>query len=117
MVALSGIPFRFRSQSWESAPDGSGFGLGAAAEQVAGNSTELDALLQEVTTKVHIAEPTPVPDPPGKEELLSDILRGASTQWSDLTLLLFRRGEGDVEHVAIVGVEPASGKVAGLYVN
>ena len=117
MVALSRIPFRFTSQASESVRDGSGFGRGAAAEQVAGNSTELDALLQEITTKVHVAEPTPVPDPPSEDELLSDVLRGASPQWTDLTLFVFRRGQGDVEHVAIVGVEPVSGKVASLYVN
>ena len=56
MAVLSAIPFRFLSQAWESAPDGSGFVPGDAAEQVAGNAGELDALLREIVGKVHVAE-------------------------------------------------------------
>ena len=49
--------------------------------------------------------------------MLSETLRGVPASWADLTFVLFRRGEGDVEHVAIVVVDPMPGKVVGLYVN
>jgi hypothetical protein len=117
MTALSGTPFRFRNQAWKSAPDGSGFVLGDATEQVAAGAAELDAMLQEVATKVHVAETTPVLRPPSKEQLLGETLRGAPARWADFTLVLFRRGEADVEHIAIVAVDPVSSKVLGLYVN
>ena len=116
MAKFAASPFRFRNQPWESAPDGSGFVLGAATERVANSSDELRTVLQDVAANVTIAEPTAVADPPPKADLLSEPLRGATSQWNDLDLVLFRRGEGDVEHVAIVGVD-AKGKVTGLYVN
>jgi hypothetical protein len=117
MAEVSGIPFRFRNQQWASAPDGTGFVLGNAEERVAADAVQLDPLLRELATNVSIAEPNPVADPPSRSDMLSEPLRGAPSVWSQLELVLFRRGEGDVEHIAIVGIEAASGKVLGLYVN
>ena len=117
MAEVSGIPFHFRNQAWESAPDGAGLVLGRAEERVAADSAQLDPLLRELATNVAVVAPEPVVDPPLQSDLLSTPLRGASSAWAELALVLFRRGEGDVEHIAIVGVEPISGKVVGLYVN
>jgi hypothetical protein len=117
MAEISGTPFRFRNQEWTSAPDGAGFVLGSAEERVAAEPAELAILLRELATSVAVASPEPVADPPSRSDLLGDPLRGASSAWTELDLVLFRRGEGDVEHIAIVGVEPISGKVLGLYVN
>lgn len=116
MAEFAATPFRVRNQPWENAPDGSGFVLGAATERVANSSDELRAVLQDLAANVRIAEPAAVGDPPSKADLLSEPLRGAPSQWNELDLVLFRRGEGDVEHIAIVGVD-AKGKVTGLYVN
>jgi hypothetical protein len=102
---------------WQSAPDGGGFVLGNADERVATDAAHLDPLLREVAAKVSVVNADPVVDPPSQSDLLSEPLRGASSPWASLDLVLFRRGEGDVEHIAIVGVEPLSGKVVGLYVN
>jgi hypothetical protein len=117
MAEVSATPFRFRNQAWQSAPDGGGFVLGNAEERVAADSTQLDPLLREVAASVSVANAEPVVDPPSQSDLLSEPLRGASSPWASLDLVLFLRGEGDVEHIAIVGVEPLSGKVVGLYVN
>jgi hypothetical protein len=117
MAEVSGFPFRFRNQAWETAPDAAGFVLGSAEERVAADAAQLDPLLRELATNVAVVTPEPVVDPPSQSYLLNEPLRGASSAWADLDLVLFRRGEGDVEHIAIVGVEPASGKVLGLYVN
>jgi hypothetical protein len=116
MTALAAIPFRYRNQPWESAPDGSGFVLGKTEDRVANSAEELRALLQGVTPSVQIEDAFPVANPPSKADLLGGTLKGAPSQWSEMNLVLFRRGEGDVEHVAIVGVD-AKGKVTGLYVN
>ena len=84
---------------------------------MAADAAQLDPLLRELATNVAVVTPEPVVDPPSQSDLLNEPLRGASSAWAELDLVLFRRGEGDVEHIAIVGVEPASGKVLGLYVN
>jgi hypothetical protein len=76
----------------------------------------LFALLRDVASSVQVADPAPVTTPPAKDVLLRETLKGAPSEWSDMNLVLFRRGEGDVEHVAIVGID-ARGKVVGLYIN
>jgi len=116
MSRLAGIPFRYRNQQWQSAPDGSGYVLGAAQDRVAGSADELLTLLRDMTSSVRVEDPAPVATPPSKDVLLKETLNGAPSQWSDMNLVLFRRGEGDVEHVAIVGID-ARGKVVGLYIN
>ena len=116
MAGLSVTPFRYRNQPWESAPGGSGFVLGKVEDRVANNREELHALLQDVGAGVQVEEPEPVQNAPSKPDLLNGPLNGAPLAWSEMNLVLFRRGEGDVEHIAIVGVD-AKGKVTGLYVN
>lgn len=116
LTRLAGIPFRYRNQPWQSAPDGSGYVLGATRDRLAANADELFALLRDVASSVQVADPAPVTTPPAKDVLLRETLKGAPSEWSDMNLVLFRRGEGDVEHVAIVGID-ARGKVVGLYIN
>jgi len=116
MTKLSGIPFRFRNQAWASATDGSGLVPGAATERVATNPDDLQALLRDVASNVTVSDPVAVTNPPSKTDLLNGPLGGA-TQWAGLELVLFKRGEGDVEHIAIVGVDGGSGKVTGFFVN
>jgi hypothetical protein len=112
MSSRSSTPFRFRQQEWTRASDHSGFVLGAATERVAPSPFELQRLLQEATATVKSTIPTPVDDVSSKAEALST----APQAWSELNLILFRRGVGDVKHVAIVAVD-AMGTVTGLYVN
>ena len=116
MVQSAATPFSFRNQAWQSAPDGRGIVPGATTEHVARSTEELRTLFRDLTAKVEVAQPTAVANPPSKADLLSEPLRGAAAPWRDLELVLFRRGEGDVEHIAIVGVD-ARGKIAGMYVN
>ncbi len=116
MTELSVTPFRYRNQPWESARDGSGFVLGKVDDRVANTPEELRALLQDVSATVQVDDPAPVENAPSKPDLLNGPLNGAPPAWGELNLVLFTRGEGDVEHIAIVGVD-ATGKVTGLYVN
>jgi hypothetical protein len=116
MAKLSGIPFRFTNQAWKSASDGSGVVPGTATVRVATNGDELQALLRDVASNVTVSNPVAVANPPSKSDLLNEPLGGAA-QWAGLELVLFKRGEGDVEHIAIVGVDGGSGKATGLFVN
>jgi hypothetical protein len=83
---------------------------------VATNPDDLRVLLQEVASNVTVSDPVTVANPPSRSDLLNEPLGGAP-QWAGLELVLFKRGEGDVEHIAIVGVDGRSGKVTGLFVN
>ena len=116
MAGLSATPFRYRNQPWESARDGSGFVLGTVEDRIANSAGELRTLLQDVSAAVQIEDPAPVASGTSEPDLLNGPLNGAPLAWSEMHLVLFRRGEGDVEHVAIVGVDDRR-KVTGLYVN
>jgi hypothetical protein len=48
MAEVAGTPFRFRNQSWQSAPDDGGFVFGEAQERVAEDSVQLDPLLRQL---------------------------------------------------------------------
>jgi hypothetical protein len=117
MMASSEEPFYVRTQEWESARDGIGFVLGDPKDEVFVDSPSLKAFLQTLVRKVRVDSATAATNAPPREELLQDQLKGAPITWSRLELYVFRRGVGDVEHVALVGVEPKSGKVVGLYLN
>jgi hypothetical protein len=117
MVSTSGYPFVFRNQEWESARDGSGFVRGKAEDKVLGKKKLLRKFLGGIVGKVKIQSEKAAAIPPPKDSLLADNLKGAPPNWQDLNLFLFFRGSGDVEHVAIIGVDSAHHKVRGLYLN
>ena len=56
-------------------------------------------------------------DAPTKDQLLDIELNSAPAMAHDLELYLFLRGFGDVEHIAIVGVDEKNYKIRLLYVN
>jgi len=117
MTALTERPFVYRAQEWETAKDGSGFELGAAADKTVAGRRALTQFLRELTTRVTVSAETPAASPPDSKTILATQLKGANPRWARLQLHLFARGFGDVEHVAIVGVDPGRLKVAGLYIN
>lgn len=44
-------------------------------------------------------------------------LEGSEYDWSDLTLIIYARGFGDVEHIVLFGVDNVSGKIKAIYYN
>jgi len=44
-------------------------------------------------------------------------LEGSDYDWSELTIVIYARGFGDVEHIVLLGVDRRSGKVKALYYN
>jgi hypothetical protein len=117
MVSTSGVPFAFRSQEWESAQDGSGFVHGKAGDKLFTKKKLMATFLGTLVGKVKIESEKAAERPPSKDSLLADNLKDAAATWPGLNLFVFLRGSGDVEHVAIVGVDSAHHKVRGLYLN
>ena len=115
MVSVADVPFAYRQQEWER--NGDGFLLGAAMDRVVEDKAALRSLFGDIAKSVKIEQTTPAEKPPAREELLKEFLAGAAGQWSRSNILVFRRGLGDVEHIAIVGVSPDSKKVIGIYLN
>lgn len=117
LVSASGCPFVFRNQEWESAKDGSGFVHGKSDDKSFKNKKMLGTFFETLAAKVKIENEKAAANSPSKDSLLLDNLKGAPADWQELNLVLFGRGFGDVEHVAIVGVDSATHRVRGLYLN
>lgn len=117
MMALTADPFLFREQRWASTSDGSGYDLGAASDSVIRGPEARRAFLAGLAGRVHVRGTTAASRPPSREALLSRELAGSDPRWHSLRLFVFLRGEGDVEHTALTGVDETSGKVAAFYVN
>ena len=117
MVQLSTVPFDFCDQEWKSATDGSGFVLGHTSERVVKTSAELRRLFVTLTERVNIAETKAVTKPPSQRQLLETNFKTVSFPWSQLRIIVFLRGTGDVEHTALVGVEPTHSRIKAFYIN
>lgn len=116
MMALSSNPFLYRNQQWTSAAGGTGYVLGPASDQRPSGTRGRRTLFSSLVGKVRIQSVVPAEKPPSQPELRAQNLQGAAPGWAGLELFVFLRGFGDVEHVALVGVDK-KGKVRGLYLN
>jgi hypothetical protein len=117
MFALAATPFRYHNQEWQSARDGRGFTLGASTDRVLTDAYTLQSLFRQLVGTVRIEQSTAAQNPPPKPDLLRQYLKGFELQWAALDVFVFLRGFGDVEHIAIVGVDPASNTVTAMYLN
>ena len=50
-------------------------------------------------------------------EEVRENLDGSVYEWSDLTIIVYARGFGDVEHIVLFGVDTLSGKIKAIYYN
>jgi hypothetical protein len=118
MMAASRSPFGLRDQAWETAPDGEGFVLGKSDDRTCADDPCRRRLFADLVKRVKIeggkAERRLAPG----DSSLADFLKGTPAQWREgVEWFLFLRGSGDVEHVALVGVDSRRRKIAALYVN
>ena len=113
IIELSATPLSIRQQEWETARDGAGFVLGKARDTQLKDTAQIRNFFSDPKNK--IAAQTPAPDAV-PASLLETELRGKEGVWQGLSIQLFRRGIGDVEHIFVVGVDD-KGKVAAVYVN
>ena len=113
LASLSAAPLWVRQQDWESAKDGAGFVLGKASDI---NLKDQDSIKKYFSNPAKgISVEREKPDD-ASLSLLRDELKGSEQVWKDLSIYLFRRGMGDVEHIFVAGVD-SKGKVAAVYLN
>ena len=117
MRSLADVPFSIRNQEWESAQDGYGFVLGNKKDEILENNDQLQHALKSISETVEVEgiKPIVVKSPGGPS--IKKELTGIENIWNALDQYVFLRGMGDVEHIVIVGVDPANKKVKALYIN
>lgn len=113
LTKLCAKPFLVRHQEWQSAPGGSGFILGKVNDLILSDQEQITNYFIDPANK--IAVESEMPDA-ASLSLLADELKGLEKHWAGLSIQLFRRGMGDVEHIFVVGVN-SQGKVAAIYLN
>ena len=113
--ALSSLPLIVREQEWESAKDGSGFVLGAAKQSSISTDEVFNKKIISFLKSLQIEG----------EQAITDITLNMFTtelgkqvnNWADLKLVLFKRGEGDVEHIVLMGLSKETNKLKAIYIN
>ena len=116
-LKLIGLPLMYRNQEWKDADVGEGYVLGAAHDLVFGDEKSAATFMNKLMRRVRVESRKAEMDGPSKSAMLINYLAGAPTSWRDLELFFFVRGTGDVEHVVLIGVDSASGRVRGVYTN
>ncbi len=116
-LKLIGLPLMYRNQEWKDADVGEGYVLGAAHDRVFSDEKSAATFMNKLVRDVRVESRKAEKDGPSKSAMLTDYLAGAPASWRDLELFFFVRGTGDVEHVVLVGVDSASGRVRGVYTN
>lgn len=113
--ALSSFPLIVREQEWESAKDGSAFVLGVAKQSSISTDEVFNKKIMSFLKSLQIEG----------EQAITDITLNMFTSelgkqindWADLKLILFKRGEGDVEHVVLMGLSKKTNKLKAIYIN
>jgi len=112
---LSSLPLIISEQQWESASDGSGFVLGTTKQ----SSISTDEIfIKKITPFLKSLQIE-------GEQAITDITLNMFTtelgkhinNWDKLNLILFKRGEGDVEHIVLMGLSKETKKLKAIYIN
>lgn len=113
LASLSATPLWVRQQEWVSAKDGAGFVLASANDSNLTDQENIKKYFSDPVKKISVERETP---DDASLALLHTELKGGEQVWKGLSIYLFRRGMGDVEHIFVVGVD-SKGKVAAVYLN
>lgn len=113
LARLSATPLWVRQQDWESAKDGAGFVLGRANDINLTDQTQIKKYFSDPVKKIAVERDVPSD---ASLTLLQDQLKSGEKVWGGLSIHLFLRGMGDVEHIFVVGVDD-KGKIAAVYIN
>lgn len=113
--ALSSLPLIVREQEWGSAKDGSGFVLGAAKQSLISTDEAFKIKM------IPFLKPLQIED----EQAITDVTLNMFTSeldeqiniWDNLNIVLFKRGEGDVEHIVLMGLNKKTNKLNTIYIN
>ena len=117
LVAISAIPMNSYDQDWESAQDGIGFVLGKRHITRINNVSDLTAFFTQFTIRVDIQGDKAVSVPENEYIYFKPQFADAVELWKNLDVYLFLRGEADVEHIVLIGIQPDNNKIQAIYTN
>jgi len=109
------FPLAVTKQDWKTADDGYGYVLANKKNHLSNNSKDLAAVFK-ILEHVEIEGKEPL----DQELTLADFsneFEGIEHYWKTLDLVVFFRGEGDVEHIVILGLDKQSAKLRAIYIN
>ena len=113
--SLTTLPLTIREQEWESANDGTGFALGNVKLTSIPTNSHFNKLIPPFLQSVQIEGEKPVTDI--TLDMFKDELGKHITNWARFKLVLFKRGEGDVEHIVLMGLNKKTNKMEAIYLN
>lgn len=100
-----------REQQWETAKDGIGFILGEVKQVL----IQSDAKTASFLKSIYIEGDKAISDV--TLNMFHNELGAQIKRWEKYKLILFIRGEGDVEHIVLMGLDNKTRKLQALYVN
>ncbi len=113
---LSSLPLLISEQEWITANDGYGFVLGATKQVELSTDEKFYQYFRSTIKSLYIR---------GERVFSEDITSGLFKEelkeqekfWNNLTLHFLKRGEGDVEHIILLGFEKNTNKIRAIYIN
>ncbi len=117
VIQLSALPVTFISQEWESAPDGYGWTLGKKSISEFDTQTSLNKFLKTFSPGIEIEGTKATLIPRTEYGRFKTEFSDSLALWNNLKAYIFTRGEYDVEHITVIGVNPETHKVRALYAN
>ena len=100
-----------REQQWKTANDGIGFVLGEVKQDLMQSDTKISSFLKSI----YIEGDKAIFDI--TLNIFHDELGAEIKSWEKYELILFIRGEGDVEHIVLMEFDKKTRKLLALYVN
>jgi len=113
--SLTTLPLTIYEQEWESAQDGMGFVLGKFTQKDISTTSKFKAIIPDFLVSLQIEGKTPITDI--SLDMFKDELGNKLTFWKRFNLVLFKRGEGDVEHIVLMGLNKTTNKLSAIYIN
>lgn len=113
--ALSSLPLIVCEQEWESAKDGSGFVLGISEQSLISTDELFNKKIEPFLKSLKIEGVQAITDI--TLDMFTSELGKQADSWTDLKLVLFKRGEGDVEHIVLMGLNKKTNKLKAIYIN
>jgi len=117
LVRLLGTPLTAVEQQWETAKDGVGFVLASRQLKQIESAEKLKEFVIEFSSRAAIEGNDALLIMPSEFTNFKAEFSGAENNWQQLTVYLFKRGEGDVEHIVLLGINPADKKIHAIYIN
>jgi hypothetical protein len=117
LTKLVGKPLSVFEQEWESAQDGTGFVLGARKSVQIDSAQDVERFMADFVLRLKIEGDKAVLVPQQEYSNFSEEFADTVNQWRNLKVYLFMRGEGDVEHIVLIGLHPESKKIHAIYIN